>query len=220
MKLFDRAFVTGCDQNTEWMLPWFLRNYWEHNNTPLIFVNFGVSTGVLMWLHQHDAVSHIMSAEKVLYTSWYQKPQALLNAPSKQKFWIDTDCEVLDDISDVFKYIKPEKICLSIDQPWTLRREGTWYNSGVFGVENNPKILKNWATNCRQKYREQHLHGDQDILHDMINTPMDALIYIEELPNEFNVLRLQILDGTVGKKRIMHWTGVKGKDHIRRVMND
>lgn len=218
--MYDKVFVTGCDQHTEWMLPWFLRNYWEHNKIPLVVMNFGMSNNMLMWLNMRPEVDKVMSAEAVLYTSWYQKPQALLSVKAKQKFWIDTDCEVLDDISDVFKYIKPEKICLSIDQPWTLRRGDTWYNSGVFGVEGDPKILKAWALNCRQKYRNQHLHGDQDILHDMLKTPIDSLINIEELPNEYNTLRLQIQDGTTGKIKIMHWTGVKGKDHIRRVMND
>ena len=47
MTLFKTAFLTGCDEITEWMLPWFLENYSKHNNTPLIFANFGVSKDCL-----------------------------------------------------------------------------------------------------------------------------------------------------------------------------
>ena len=41
-KLYDQAFLTGCDTATEWMLPWFFENYKSHNDSPLIFEDFGV----------------------------------------------------------------------------------------------------------------------------------------------------------------------------------
>ena len=40
-KKYDKVFLTGCDEKTEWMLPWFVENYKKHNDTPLIFANFG-----------------------------------------------------------------------------------------------------------------------------------------------------------------------------------
>ena len=39
----ENLFITGCDRNTEWQLPWFWENYSEYNDTPLLFVDFGVS---------------------------------------------------------------------------------------------------------------------------------------------------------------------------------
>ena len=44
LKKYDKAFLTGCDENTEWMLDWFIDNLKKHKNTsPVIFADFGVS---------------------------------------------------------------------------------------------------------------------------------------------------------------------------------
>ena len=50
---------------------------------------------------------------------------------------------------------------------------------------------------------------------------MRKMIHITDLPKEYNVLRLDVEDGTTGKTqpKVMHWTGRKGKDIIRRMMN-
>ena len=42
-KLYDEAFVTGCDTAHEWMLEWFFKNYNKFIKKPLIFSIFGVS---------------------------------------------------------------------------------------------------------------------------------------------------------------------------------
>ena len=41
-KMPDNLFLTGCDEKTEWQLPWFLENYFKHNNTPIAIGNFGM----------------------------------------------------------------------------------------------------------------------------------------------------------------------------------
>jgi len=43
------------------------------------------------------------------------------------------------------------------------------------------------------------------------------VVHIAEAPHKYNVLRLDTLQNRVPKKPvIMHWTGHKGKDEIRR----
>jgi len=42
-----KAFMTGSDQTTEWMLPWMLDNYQKHNTTPITVVDFGMSDKML-----------------------------------------------------------------------------------------------------------------------------------------------------------------------------
>ena len=46
--------------------------------------------------------------------------------------WIDTDCQILDDISDIFSYSERDKLGMVEDRPWSSRRPemGAWYNSG------------------------------------------------------------------------------------------
>ena len=42
-KLYDEAFLTGCDKHHEWFLEWFITNYKKHVKTPLVFADFGLS---------------------------------------------------------------------------------------------------------------------------------------------------------------------------------
>jgi hypothetical protein len=51
--------------------------------------------------------------------------------------------------------------------------------------------------------------------------PLTRLSNITTLPNRYNVLRLQHIDNTLPKNPlIQHWTGHKGKDHIRKLINE
>jgi hypothetical protein len=52
----------------------------------------------------------------------------------------------------------------------------------------------------------------------MLN-PITQLANINPLPNEYNVMRLQVeQDNYNGRIKIMHWTGEKGNDTIRSMM--
>jgi hypothetical protein len=52
----------------------------------------------------------------------------------------------------------------------------------------------------------------------MLN-PITKIKYINDIPNEYNVLRLQTeVDGYGGVIRVMHWTGQKGKDKIKAML--
>ena len=54
----------------------------------------------------------------------------------------------------------------------------------------------------------------------MLN-PITKIKYINDLPNEYNVMRIQIeLDNYRGNKRIIHWTGRKGKIRIKQMMEE
>jgi hypothetical protein len=38
------VFLTGCDEKTEWQLPWFIHNFREHNpDGRLVLADFGMS---------------------------------------------------------------------------------------------------------------------------------------------------------------------------------
>ena len=63
-----KGFMTGCDQNTEWMLPWFIENYKKHNDTPLTVMNFGMSNQCLEWLETQVHSIGMMRNILVFYT--------------------------------------------------------------------------------------------------------------------------------------------------------
>lgn len=148
---------------------------------------------------------------------WFKKPDAMIAASkvSEKVCWIDTDCHVKGPIDEIFDYIKPNKLTMAVDKPWTSRRESKWHNSGVVAFQGSPPILKKWqaavATNPRV--------GDQEVLHEILGDPLSKEIYIEDLPRKYNTLRLDLIDQTAPKDiSIMHWTGGKGKKHIYDLM--
>ena len=49
-------FVTGCDDNTEWQLPWFMDNFRQHNQeAKIVLADFGMSgPGNVNGIKQND----------------------------------------------------------------------------------------------------------------------------------------------------------------------
>lgn len=211
-KLYDKAFVTGCDSNNEWQLPWFFENYKKHNDTPLVFADFGVSDIEAVKPHVHAVIDLTRIEEK----GWFKKPKAIAHCPAQQKVWLDTDCEIRGNIGGIFGLLKPNMLNMVEDRPWAKRRGGVQYNSGVVGVIGNPVILNMWA----QWIKEGNAVGDQETLTANLN-PITSIKYINPLPNEYNWLRLQIENDNepATDARVVHWTGQKGNDRIRSMMN-
>jgi hypothetical protein len=211
-KLYDKAFVTGCDSNNEWQLPWFFENYKKHNDTPLVFADFGVSDIEAVKPHVHAVIDLTRIEER----GWFKKPKAIAHCPAQQKVWLDTDCEIRGNIGGIFGLLKPNMLNMVEDKPWAKRRGGVQYNSGVVGVIGNPVILNMWA----QWIKEGDAVGDQETLTANLN-PITSIKYINPLPNEYNWLRLQIENDNepATDARVVHWTGQKGNDRIRSMMN-
>lgn len=210
-KLYDKAFLTGADNKTEWMLPWFFENYKKHNNKPLIFANFGVTDLDAIRPHVHA----ILDLTKLGEQGWFKKPKSMLNAPAIKCIWIDSDCEVKGNLDEMFNLLQPNKLSMVEDKPWTTRRKEEWFNSGVVGFINKPDILKSWARKVEQSPKV----GDQEVLHEMLD-PLSQMTYINPIPTIYNYMRLMIQDyGENPDAKIVHWTGQKGKDIIREQMN-
>lgn len=212
-----RVFITGCDSNTEWQLPWFVKNFKTHMpDEELMIYDFGME-GSGEFGHMRKS---LRGAENM--KGWFKKTAALIQASSfaENICWLDTDCEIRDDISDIFDKLEDHKLALGIDKPWSTRRpeSGEWYNSGVIGYTNVrgvPDVLLDWKQSCE----ETNLVGDQEVLHSMLS-PLAKLVFITTLPNEYNVLRLQIQDNTCPEHiRVMHWTGQRGNDEIMRQLS-
>jgi hypothetical protein len=63
--------------------------------------------------------------------------------------------------------------------------------------------------------------GDQDVLHYLMDTPLKRNIHIVDLPNKYNVTRVQHIDNTVPENVVIyHWTGHKGKLKIQEMIDN
>ena len=196
----SKLFITGCDSKTAWMLPWFEKNFYKHNPNAQLFV------------YDFDSFDPEQSG-------WFKKPAAMLDAAQKAKYvcWIDTDCEVRGNIENIFDYVETNKLAMVEDVPWSKRRGEKWHNSGIVAFESTPSILRKW----KEHIKSHSDVGDQEVLHNIIREGMMRLIHITDLPRRFNTLRLDLQDGTAPSNiKVMHWTGAKGKAHIKEIMND
>ena len=108
MKLYDEAFLTGCDSGHEWLLPWFLKNFKKYCKKPLVFADFGLSDiGRAVVRENVHAVMDLTNTEEI---GWFKKPLSMYKCPAKKTVWIDTDCEVLDNIDGIFDLLEPDML--------------------------------------------------------------------------------------------------------------
>lgn len=203
MKSFkEYTYVTGYDSNTEWLLRWFLDNHAKNSNIQCIAYDF-------------DKFKAPVGEVK----NWFKKPFAMKQAAKSYNYvcWLDLDLEIKGPIDEIFDHIQPNKLSMVEDVPWSRRRGEKWHNSGVVAFEHCPNILDEWCT----AVAFNPAVGDQEVLHEIVRGGLRRLIHIHDLPRKFNTLRLDLLDGTAPDDiRIMHWTGAKGKEHIREMIND
>lgn len=221
MALFDKIFLTGCDESNEWMIEWFLKNYRKYNSIPIVFADFGVSEKFkkksIKIFDEHIDMTGVVDK------GWFKKPKTMIHASkiSKRTCWLDTDLQILDNIDGIFSYLEPNRLAMVEDKPWTKRRQDErglqYFNSGVVAFEYCPQILHQWAYHVEHNPRQ----GDQETLHAMMDSPLSQRVYITELPNEYNWLRLQLEHDNQdsSKKKIIHWTGSKGKERIKGIIN-
>lgn len=213
----EKAFLTGCDKNTEWMLPWWLDNYNRHNSGVDVYLaDFGMSKEMKNWAI--DKFDRVFSFEKHGKKAWFLKPDSMIRASyvTDKTCWIDTDCEILGDITGIFDETEFGKLCMVCDRPWTKQRGSTWYNSGVVLFEGRPTPLLKWS----EAVQNNPQVGDQEVLHTMIgNDPLTEMVMIKEIHNKYNWLRIQVLHkDDSDEKLIMHWTGRKGKNKIKKLI--
>lgn len=199
MKL-SNLFITGCDRNTRWMLPWFQENFYDHNPAA-------------------ELVVYDFDTFRTDLAGWFKKPAAMIDAARQAEnvCWLDTDMEILGNLESIWNYVVPGKLGMVEDTPWSNRRGETWHNSGTVLFKSKPPILDTWANLIKTSTEV----GDQEVLHEYIRQGMNRLVHIETIPATYNCLRLMTLDGIEPKHiLIRHHTGYKGKDHIKRLMKN
>jgi hypothetical protein len=201
--------LTGVDTNHEDLLPWWLNNAIKHNSNENIGVwDLGMSSVMRERIQkEYPDVWLSIPLSKNTSSGWFYKLHAVIEAPEKRVAWLDVDCEILSNIEDMFNLVPPGMIGLTRD--WV---RGNWWATGVIVVNDRPKLLYDW--NVRLNANDG-IRGDQEALQDLIgnNTHEE----IQELPQEYQWLRISLNQGKDSPtKKVIHWTGPVGREHIRK----
>jgi hypothetical protein len=236
------GIIVASDQKQEWMLPWWWKNYKQHNSFPVTFVDFGLSPSMKDWCREHGELIHLPNLEyaasknntdktkvdfwETIYEGrswwekrvfWHQKPLAMLQTPYRYSLWLDTDCEVLAPLQELFaKLQKNEGLLIAQEtrdmQEFDLAKGQllpgeVLYNSGVIGYRKRALEILEWA---RFTHSEHGLHwSDQNLLSRMI---FEKGWRVQELDPSYNWRALT--DGISANAKIIHWVGESGKFFI------
>lgn len=122
--------IVGCTRSQEWLLPWWWMHYSMHNESPVMFFDFGdMSPAAKAWCAKkgrlatlnHPKENFVVPKEKVpaavaavwdlhqdldtykVRVEWFKKPFACLQSDFKRAIWIDLDCQVRRSIAPMFE---------------------------------------------------------------------------------------------------------------------
>lgn len=213
---YENAIIIGCDNKQEDILFWFLQTLKKYSpHIPIQLVDFGLNEPTLTAVKSYVSVIYPFKP-KENKKAWFNKPSAMLLTKAKKTLWLDIDCEVTKDITDIFDLSQENKIGLVPDLFYCQYPERyPWqYNSGVVLFEDRPKILYAWDAMI-EKSQER---GDQEVLRDYLLEHRDIKdTAFFDLPSKYNVVRLFYATNAskIEDIRIIHWTGKSGKDIIR-----
>ena len=185
-------FITGSDKDHEDILQWFIRAYNKHLTNKLYIADFGLENSY------PNTIPY-----KPLMKAWYYKPRMMLETLEKQICWIDSDIEILSDISDIFELSQGYDIAVTED--WCNRHNQ--FASGLV-VCNNQDFLQEWKLEC-EKFST---YGDQECLNKIAHK-----YKVLTLPREYQWLRLAETNTNI---KTIHWTGKDGKAIIRKKIRE
>lgn len=190
-----KCFVTGADESYADILDWFIYNYNQHISLPLYIADFGLK-------------KTYPNSFKINWkdNAWYYKPRAIKECPGDQVCWIDVDCEILADISDVFELTKKD---IGVTEDFCRTRSWNPYGllplaTGVCCFNSKNQLLDDWI---KESESRQH-RGDQEALNHLLKNH-DQVSF---LPRGYQWLRLAEPNNQI---KVMHWTGNDGKYIIR-----
>ena len=125
----EKGIIAGCDQNQEWLLPWWWEHYSAYNPYPVAFADYGMSAHSAAWCRERGlyfkapqiertAKEEIPLEKKELWEDHYgdgiwfhrerclQKPFVLLASPFSLSIWLDLDCRVRGNLEPLFELLK------------------------------------------------------------------------------------------------------------------
>jgi hypothetical protein len=203
-----RCVVTGCDATHEWMLSWWWKHYNKTNSYPVVFADFGMTQQARKWCRERGTLLTLSQKYK---RNWFKKPRAILESPYKIVIWVDLDCEVRKDLNPLF--LHADKGIGVTKDPYTPFckkhvKMGKAVATGVVVARHGHPLIVKWANIVDAKH--QSMRGDQEAFNSMLHKIKDQLSI---MPPDHQWLRR---DGDNKDAIIMHWTGPRGKNYIKK----
>lgn len=232
----ERGVICGADSNQEWLLPWWWERYRECNDSPVTFIDFGMTGEAQKWcLERGDLImlnadaSFVASRDEVqkelaqqweesygqaVWNSrmtWFKKPFAFLHSPYQKTIWIDLDCEVLKSLEPLFSMCNAQsQIALVRDYKSDCLPKGdpgVLYNGGVIVFEHGSPLIETWAQRAIDS--NALFLADDMLLSHIIS---EAQIDVCELPEKYN---WRLPRGINIDAAIVHWMGPGGKLNLQ-----
>lgn len=208
----EQGVIIGCAPVQEDLIPWCVETYKKYNDYPLAFADFGISKKAKAYCKEHG---QLISMTDVDVEGWFRKPFAILRAPFRKILWLDVDVELRGDVQVLFALAKQGKIAAGEDSYNApqfrkhLAANQVLWDSGVVATEHGNSVIKKWAEKIGSVSKGVFL-GDHE--------PLSLVVYengfpMNTIPKHIHRMRL---DGFTGPSMLYHWTGPKGKEHIRR----
>ncbi len=209
----QEGITVAADRNAEWLLPWWWEHYTEHNQLPVHFVDFGMSTEARSFCMRRGTLDR-PALDADFENPCLRKPFAILSSPFLRNLWIDLDCEVRGPINEIFSIadcdlVIREDIQSYRDQFRQLYPTERFYQGGVYRIQHGSSIMIEIAKACLMM--RGWVNSEQPIISRVVYTNPDRWT-IRELPRKFNNVRQE---PELSDAVIRHWTGAQGKAYIR-----
>jgi hypothetical protein len=220
----QEGIVVACDENQEWLLPWWWEHYSAHNGYPVLFVDFGMSEKGKAWCSERGVCVPLVkqllekpvSPENIraweaqitsimtLRSAFFKKPFALLQSPFPLSLWLDLDCQVRGALDPLF-YL------LHFGVEFAVRKnEGKElnYSGGVIAFRNDSALLQAWRQAVIDR-NDYYIH-DEAALSELLRAGPASFM---ELPNIYN---WNPLHGNNPQAVILHLQGGFLKGELRK----
>jgi len=228
----ERGIIVACDQKLEWILTWWWDHYSAHNDYPVIFFDFGMSSKAKIWCEKKGQLKVLDPAHQIslpkerldlkkrilweaqygegiweVRAAWLQKPMTLLQSPFSIGLWLDLDCRVDGNLKPLFDTLqeKDDFAVMKYEiEDSAYKHPDMWnYNSAVILFRQHAEILKIWAQRILESPNE--LPGDEDYLSRVIERHHPKVLH---LPPFYNWSRTR---GDHDQALVVHFHGGEGK---------
>lgn len=217
-----QGVLTGCDGGHAWMMPWWLKHFRKFNpDIEIAFADFGgIETTLQKEIYKQVDV-WIDLSEMRMSRNWFKKPVAIRACPFEKVIWMDNDCQVKGNISQMFDWCNQSHVGVTWDvftglirgvDGKTIKRA---VQTGIVVTHPKNELIQEWCDMC---LKAKAIRGDQEVFNYILDRRRREKNYttkIKIMPPEFQWLRLQEANNNV---LVMHWTGIQGKKEIQRQM--